>query len=172
MSIQAKTDLSDAFAGLDKLAGPLRVSLARSMAVAAGKVFRDDAKRRAPMGDQGPDEGLSPYPGALKDAIYLAYKEGRSTEAQVVYSVSWNARIAPHAHWIEFGHWRINELVQVEGTGMWIATKNRLETPQWVPARSFMRPALESMRQVAAQAAIERAKVRLPELLAGVGGDE
>lgn len=167
MSVHAKTNFADALAGLDRLAGPLKTKLARSMGVAAGKVYRDEAKRRAPVGDHGPDEGLSPYPGALRDSIYLAYREGRTTESQVVYSVSWNARIAPHAHWIEFGHWRINELIPIGAGGLWVATKDRLDTPQWVPAQPFMRPALDAMSGVAAQAAIERGRVRLSELLAG-----
>lgn len=167
MSIQTKTDFSSALAGLDKLTGPLKTKVARSMAVAAGKVFRDEAKRRAPVGDQGPDEGISPYPGATREAIYLAYREGQTTEDKVVYSISWNSKIAPHAHWQEFGHWRVNELVPIGTGGLWVATKERLETPKWVPAQPFMRPALESMRQVAAQAAIERGKVRMAELLSG-----
>ena len=170
MSIQAKADLSSAFAGLDKLAGPLRVSLARSMGVAAGTVFRDEAKRQAPIGNQGADEGISPYPGALKESIYLAFNEGATTDARVVYAVSWNSKIAPHGHWIEFGHWRVNELVPIGDGGLWIATEQRLDNPVWVPAQPFMRPALEGRRDAAMQAASARARARLPELLAGTSG--
>lgn len=167
MTVQAKVDTSSAFAGLDKLSLALKTKVARSMGVAAGQVFRDEAKRRAPIGDHGPDEGISPYPGAIREAIYLAFREGRSTKDQVFYSVSWNKRIAPHAHWIEFGHWRVNVLVPTGAAGMWVATKERLPSPKWVPADPFMRPALESMRHIAAQVAIDRGKVRLAELLAG-----
>lgn len=167
MSIKAKTDVSSAFAGLDRLSTLLKTKVARSMGVASGTVFRDEAKRRAPIGVHGPDEGISPYPGAIRESIYLAYREGRSTDDEVVYSISWNSRIAPHAHWAEFGHWRINELVPIGTAGLWIATKDRLPAPKWVPAQPFMRPALEAMRNVAAQEGIERGKVRLAELLAG-----
>lgn len=170
MSIQAKTDFSSTFAGLDKLEMMLKTKVARSMAVAAGKVYRDEAKRRAPVGDQGPDEGISPYPGATRDAIYLAYREGQTTEDKVVYSISWNSKIAPHAHWQEFGHWRVNELVPIGAGGMWVATTERLETPKWVPAQPFMRPALDAMGQRAMDAATERGRVRMAELLAGKDG--
>ena len=170
MSIKATTDLSSAFAGLDKLAGPLRVSLARSMGVAAGEVFRDTAKALAPIGNQGAEEGISPGPGSLRNAIYLAYREGASTDARVVYAVSWNSKIAPHGHWIEFGHWRVNELVPIGDGGLWIATEQRLDNPVWVPAQPFMRPALEGRRDAAMQAASARARARLPELLAGTSG--
>ena len=164
MSVSAKTDLTSVFAGLDRLAGPLRVSLARSMAVAGGQVLRDEAKQLAPIGEDGP--GISPYPGALRDAIYLAYRDTRSTDDRVVYSVSWNSKLAPHAHWIEFGHWRVNELVPIGAGGLWIATDDRLETPKWVPAQPFMRPAMGAWPR-AQQAMMQRARDRLPELLRG-----
>src|SRR5574337_933078 len=91
--IHAKTDLSSVQAGLAKLAGPLRESLARSMAVAGGKVLRDEAKLLAPVGTE---EGGSIHPGALRNAIYLAFKDSGSTGKNIRYSVSWNAKKAPH----------------------------------------------------------------------------
>ena len=161
MSIQAKTDFYSALAGLEKLAGPLKTKLARSMAVAAGKEFRDEARRRAPIG-----EG-SDMPGTLKESIYLAYREGKTTERQVVYSVSWNSRLAPHGHLVEFGHWRINKLMPIGAGGLWVATKERLDSPKWVPAHPFLRPAMDAKRNAAAEAGIERGRVRLAELLSG-----
>ena len=78
--IQAKTDFSGALAGLDRLKGAARESLARSMAVAGGQVLRDEAKLLAPVES-----------GKLRKAIYLAYKQNKSSSRQQVYSVSWNA---------------------------------------------------------------------------------
>lgn len=164
MSVKVKSDFSSALAGLDRLNGPVKHQLARSMGVAAGQVYRDEAKARAPVGDQGPEEGISPYPGALRDSIYLAYAEEKSTEAQEVYSISWNKNIAPHGYWMEFGHWRVNVLVPIGTGGLWVATKERLDAPKWVPAHPFMRPALNAGPRAAA-AAMARGRVRLAELL-------
>ena len=96
MSIEAKVDFSSALAGLERLAGEARVSLARSMAVAGGQVFRDEAKLRAPV-----------KTGRLRDSIYLAFRDGKSTDQQVMYSVTWNSKKAPHGHLVEFGHWQV-----------------------------------------------------------------
>lgn len=92
MTVKSTLDLSGWERGLDKLAGPLREQLASSMAVAGGKVLRDEAKLLAPR-----DSGL------LASSIYLARKDGKSNESRVVYSVTWNGRKAPHGHLVEFG---------------------------------------------------------------------
>ena len=162
--IHAKTDLSGLLAGLDKLAGPLRESLARSMAVAGGKVLRDEAKLRAPVGTE---EGGSIYPGALRDAIYLAFKEAKSTIGQVTYSVTWNSKKAPHGHLLEFGHWQ-PYVVRKTPTGYY-TTKVKKETPTWTAAHPFLRPAIDAAGARAQAAMIERGKQRLPELLADNG---
>lgn len=160
----AKVDMSGVLAGLDKLAGPLRVSLARSMAVAGGKVIRDEAKLLAPVGTE---EGGSIQPGALRDAIYLAFKDAKSTGANVTYSVTWNSKKAPHGHLLEFGHWQLY-VVRKTPTGYY-TTKVKKDAPTWTPAHPFLRPALDSAGARAVQAMIERGKQRLPELLAGNG---
>lgn len=155
-AIQAKVDLKSVFAGLDNLAGPLATHLARSMGVAGGSVFRDEAKLLAPV-----DSGL------LKSAIYLAYKDGKSTDSSVTYSVTWNAKKAPHGHLLEFGHWRYYTTYK-GSDGEWHTDKSKpLPAPKWVPAHPFLRPALDSAGQRAVQAMIDRGKQRLPELLQG-----
>lgn len=133
MSIKAEVDFRSAIEGLERL-NDVRVSLARSMAVAGGKVLRDEAKLRAPVGED------SKRPGLLRDAIYLAFKDKRSTDAKVVYSVSWNAKTAPHGHLVEFGHWQTH--ARYKGAdGEWY-TGAPLAVPKWVPAYPFLRPAL------------------------------
>lgn len=59
--LQASFDTSGWSAGLDRLLGPARISLARSMAVAGGEVLRDEAKAR-----------VNTHNGVLGAAIYLA----------------------------------------------------------------------------------------------------
>lgn len=152
-----KIDLSGALAGLDRL-GAAVTSVSRSMGVAAGSVVRDEAKALAPVKS-----------GKLKAAIYLAYRDAQSTESKVVYSVSWNGRKAPHGHLVEFGHWRVNELVQGED-GLWRASRDRLPEPKWTPPHPFLRPAFEGTRNRLMQVATKRGRERLQELLAGGGG--
>lgn len=150
----AETDTSAAFAGLDGLKGPLAKSLARSMAVAGGTIYRDEAKVLAPVKD-----------GVLRDSIYLAFKDSRSGGDDVTYSISWNAKKAPHGHLQEFGHWRIYA-TYTGADGSWYTNKNvRLPEPKWVPAHPFLRPAFDTQGARARKAMLERGKERFPELL-------
>lgn len=124
---------------LAKLDGPFKEKLARSMAVAGGTILRDEAKQNAPV-----------MTGLLRDSIYLAYKDGMSNGQQVVYSVTWNSRTAPHGHLIEFGHW---------GPG-----------GSWVSAKPFLRPAYDHAPR-AMQVMMARGKVRAEELLSEMGNE-
>lgn len=142
-------------AALANLTSPkLRESLARSMAVAGGKVFRDEAKARAPVDS-----------GKLRSSLYLAHREGESTPERQVYRVSWNARRAPHGHLLEFGHWQTHAMY-LDG-GVW-KVGAPLASPKWVPAHPFLRPAYDGASGRAQKAMIERGRQRLPELLRGV----
>lgn len=155
-SVQAKFDTSGMLAGLERLRSQaLRESLARSMAVAGGEVLRDEAKAFAPVAD-----------GVLKGSIYLAFKEKRSTENQVTYSISWNSKVAPHGHLIEFGHWQPFVVTQ-KPDGTFVTTKIRRAEPKWIAAHPFLRPAYEGGQGRARDAMVARGKARLPELLAG-----
>jgi len=155
----SRVNLSGALAGLDNLA-EMTTSVARSMGVGAGQAVRDEAKARAPVDD-----------GTLRDAIYLAYRDGESTESKVVYQVSWNAKKAPHGHLLEFGHWRTNVLVRGED-GKWRATTELLPEPVWTAAHSFLRPAYEATLSRLAEIAAARGSQRLAELMAGKGEDD
>lgn len=149
MPVDASVDLSSVLAGLDRLSG-VSESLARSMAVAAGQVVRDEAKARAPVDT-----------GKLRDALYLAYSDRRSRESTVVYSVTWNSKKAPHGHLLEFGHWQV-----VGGK----RGKGGVEVG-FTPARPFLRPAYEAVAPRMAQIMVERGRERLQELLRGAAGD-
>lgn len=148
-----KFDGSEWVSAMAKLAGPLKTSLARSIAVGTGEVLRDEAKLLAPKES-----------GKLAGSIYLAFKDGRSSESQVVYSVSWNHKVAPHGHLVEFGHWQPYKVVKL-ANGDWITTNTKLPTPKFIPAHPFLRPALDTAGARAVQAGIERGRKRLPELL-------
>lgn len=150
---KAKFDVSGWTAALDRLIGPARESLARSMAVAGGQVLRDEAKARAPVKS-----------GALRDAIYLAFQDALSTPREIHYGVSWNATEAPHGHLEEFGHWQTR--AAYEKDGKWYSGA-LLANPKWVPAHPFLRPAYDAALGRAKAAMVERGRQRLPELLAG-----
>lgn len=164
-------DTSGWTAALDRLAGPLRVKLARSMGVAGGEVLRDEAQARAPRSPQGAATEIGPRV-PLADAIYLAFRDSLSTDKQVQYTVTWNKSKAPHGHLIEFGHWRTH--VTYKGSdGNWYSDPKRLlPSPIWVPAYPFMRPAYDAAVGRAVQAMMERGRIRLPELLAGSEVDQ
>jgi len=168
VSSAIKVDFSEVTAGLDKLGAATKEHLPRSMAVAAGKVFRDEAKARAPVFDgstalKGGSTVTNPrQPGQLQEAIYLAFSDNRSTptNGRYVYSVSWNATKAPHGHLLEFGHWRTNVIAGG------YPKKQKLDKPKWVPASPFLRPAYDSVGRIAIEHALARGRVRLSELLA------
>lgn len=148
-----KLDTSEWDAALANLAGPLRVSLARSVGVAMGEVLRDEAKLLAPVES-----------GQLASAIYLAFKEAKSNDQHVTYSVTWNSKKAPHGHLLEFGHWQPYKVVKLPN-GEWITTKELLPSPKFIPAHPFLRPAYDIAKGRAVQAGIKRGRQRLPELL-------
>lgn len=166
-------DLSKAMKSIDALAEGLKEQVGRSMAVAGGKIVRDEAKQRAPVFDgstalKGGSTVTDPRKaGQLRDAIYLAFSDNRSDlpNHHVVYSVSWNSRLAPHGHLLEFGHWRYN--VIAGGFPM----KKELKTPVFVPAKSFLRPAFEATKRETISAMLKRGEIRLSELMKEVSSD-
>jgi hypothetical protein len=147
--IRAKLDTQAWDGALTRLGGKAIQDLAASMAVAGGQVLRDQAKRLAPVDS-----------GTLRDSIYLAYREAKTNDRRVMYSVSWNSRVAPHGHLLEFGHW----LVKGGKTG------KGGERVAFVAARPFLGPALQIAADDAKRAMLERGKQRLPELLRDANG--
>ena len=154
-SIKATVDTSEWAEALQALKGDFRTRLARSMAVAGGEVLRDEAKAR-----------VTEHTGRLKNAIYLAYRDAHSTEKVVMYSVSWNAKKAPHGHLVEFGHWQVHP-ARKDQSGEWVSDPTKLlKEPRWVPADPFLRPAFDATRERIFIAMANRGRERLPELLA------
>lgn len=169
MAKRAKTtvDTTSIFEGIEKLK-EIRESLTRRMGVAGGEVFRDAAKANVPKKS-----------GKLSEAIYLAYRDKESTEAQTVYMVSWNAKKAPHGHLIEFGHWRYNKIINGKAQKSLIGRKRRgrgpqdhggpgaLEVPKWVAAKPFLGPSfdgnLSKARTVMLQVGREQFSVLMKE---------
>ena len=150
---KANVDLSSVMQGLDNLANPkMRESLARRMAVAGGRVFRDEAKRWAPVDS-----------GRLQSAVYVAFRDRESQGGKAQYRVSWNAKVAPHGHLIEFGHWQTHARYQ-DASGEW-HTGAPLAAPKWVAAKPFMRPAYSVGQLTASDAMLEAGREAFSELM-------
>jgi HK97 gp10 family phage protein len=155
----------DLMASLDQFSSNMQTHVVRSMAVAGGKVLRDEAKARAPVYDGSGDlKGGSTVkrkrvPGQLRDAIFLAYSDKQSKEGRATYSISWNKRKAPHGHLIEFGHWRYNAIING------YPTKHKLDQPKWVAAKPFLRPALDSKGDAALKAMVDRGREKVSEAI-------
>lgn len=172
MTVKKAFDDTQWMAALDNIANPeLRESLARKTAVEIGVVLRDEAKSRAPVGKGGSELGRFfgkasvEQPGALRDAMYLAFKTNRSNESQVMYSVTWNHKQAGHGHLAEFGH-KFPYTIRRAANGYWFTDKN---SPNKKPIRAkgalFMHGTWESRGEQAVAAGMERLRKLMPEYL-------
>lgn len=157
-TMQLNGDLS---AALDRLKTGMKEHVARSAAHAGALVLYEEAKRLAPVYDGPERKGIKP--GQLRNAIYHVFSGDKSGDTRKIYEISWNAKKAPHGHLIERGHWRVNKLIRVNGR--WVATKERLPAPVWVPAVGFIRRA-DDQRAAAMKAMERRAAERTAEVLA------
>lgn len=162
-------DFSGWDAAFAKLLGPTREALARRMGVSGGQVLRDAAKGFAPTGVEEEQAirqfGGSLNPGALEDAIYLAYNEKLSTSSKFTYSISWNHIKAPHGHLVEFGYLMQYTVIFSKEKG-WQTYKDKpLATPKWVPGTPFLSRAYDTSLGIAYSAAIARGRYELPILL-------
>lgn len=167
-------DLSGLFAGLDGLVEK-KESLARRMGVSGGQVVREAARDNVPIGD--PTDGYdapwkkgSTEPGALRDAIYLAYSEKRSDKDRFVYSVSWNTKKAFWGVFVEFGFIMEHLVLMNVGQNTFWTVKGavRPNGPLRVNAKPFLAPALDQNLSRIFDAALNRGKEELPKLLAEI----
>lgn len=163
-------DVSGLLRAFDGLSD-LQESLARRMGVSGGVVIRDAAIENAPVGDEKDGYAASwktgsTEPGALKEAIYLAYNESQSNDQQIVYSVSWNAKKAFWGVFIEFG-FIMDHLVGMnpDGTFWTDKSKKRPKGALTVDAQPFLAPALDNNIQRIVQATLDRGKQEFPKLL-------
>lgn len=171
MVSSVKADFSEWNAGLDRLAGPGRESLARRMGVAGGVVIRDEAKQLAPVGkveEQAQKQyGGSITPGSLRDAMYLAFNQRMSNSKEFTYTVTWNGKKAPHGHLVEMGYRQIYQVIFSKEKGWHTLVDKPLATPKFIPAYPFLRPAYDGSIQRAYNAMISTGQQELPKILRG-----
>jgi hypothetical protein len=137
----------------------------RPAAQAGAQVIYDEAKKNV--------ERIKKNTGNLASSIYQAYDKRASGNQLAAYSVSWNAKKAPHGQLIEFGHiQRYESYVGRDGKfHTMIRPEKRGQKPprgrasqaekdafyvlrkggavQWL-AQPFMRPAGDKVEQAAA----------------------
>lgn len=173
MKTKVAIDLRPALAGLDALAGPIKTSMARRMGVAGGSLFRDEAKRRVPVGENGPyniNSRGSQSPGQLRDAIYLAFDKENSTDTLVRYNVSWNNTKAWYGKLVEFGY-HVRYRVRFSLTNMVFYTDKTspLSTPLWVPGKAFLGSTYTAKLPTVGNVMVATGKAELPKLIAEHG---
>ncbi|GAA0493716.1 HK97 gp10 family phage protein [Pigmentiphaga daeguensis] len=139
---------------LREFAAGVRDQVMRPTVYAATRVVYLELRARAPVAD-----------GTLYGAVYHWHSERESQNGQQVYYVGVNKAKAPHWHLLEYGHWRVNKVIQIDGR--WVSTAERLPTPVWVPAQPYIRPAYDASIDAAMKAALVRASERIQELLNG-----
>lgn len=124
----------------------------RSASRAGALVFYNEMKIRVPV-----------KTGTLRDSIYHWHDDEAAKRGAERYVVGPNKRKAPHWHLVEYGHWRVNTIVMINGKA--VATKERLATPVWVPASPYIRPTYDATVGEAINAARGRLKVAVRESL-------
>ncbi len=120
-----------------KLTGDLAGDLARFEKKIQEKVLFSGVAAMANVVYEAARENVPVKTGLLKSHIYRAYSPERSTDESKTYRISWNKRLAPHGHLIEFGTSR-------------------------APAYPFMRPAFDRVGE-AIKAGQERMAQKLDE---------
>ena len=163
--------MDDVLAGLTAL-GEAQESIARTMGVAMGEVVRDEARLRAPVMDPQNAGTDGQRPGALRDAIYLAYDDKRSGQFQqrYQYTVSWNRKKFGQGHLLEFGHWLPYLYAQTFPEGLFYTPKPEQPNPKggngfWVSARPFLGPAFDSKLPRLHSIAVQAGGARFKEIM-------
>jgi hypothetical protein len=175
-SFVMKLDTSGLDAVFDRMEGNLNEAV-RPAAQAAAQVLYDDVKRNV--------QAIGKKTGRLDRSIYQKFSPENSKPGLATYHVSWNASKAPHAWLVENGYLQRYEMV-IDDKGQFRGPRVRpgmagkpkpgrhasqaakdaywvtLPTPIQVPAKAFVRRAIDKFP--AAYAAAEA------ELLRRIGG--
>lgn len=133
---------SNISANLREMGRVLSEQALRSAARAGALVFYNEMRLRAPVAS-----------GQLRDSIYHWHDYLYSTPTRQIYRIGPNKAKAPHWYVVEYGHWRVNAIVNGR------PTKQRLKVPVWEPANPYIRPTYDGK----VNAALEAAKKRLAE---------
>ena len=142
-SLRIDADLSALDALFDQLGDQLEASV-RPAAQAGAQVLYDQVTQNV--------AALGTKTGNLAQSIYQAFSPENSGNGKAEYHVSWNARKAPHAHLIEYGHIQKFK-VYMGKDGKWYTNKRApLNAPKQIAAHPFIRPAMSKFNDAFAAA--------------------
>lgn len=148
---------------LDALEAGMKEHVVRSAANAGAVLLYEEARLRAPVYAGDPRKGIKP--GQLRNAIYHAYSESKSSDVVKTYEITWNKKKAPHGYLVEYGHWI------VVSTRLGSGVAGPPQRVGRVPAIPFIRGSFDRA-QDAIKAMRDRAAERTAEVLAGKVGSE
>lgn len=137
---------------LERFTNLFQAKIVRSAVYAGAKVLADELELRVPIVD-----------GVLHGSIYTWYdyrNSGRS--GKQIYYVGYNKAKARHWFNVEYGHWRVNKGIYVDGE--WIPFKTRLANPVWVEPRPYLRSTWDAKSGAAIVAMGARMAERIREL--------
>lgn len=170
-TFKADFDVSGWDVAFDQLAGPIRTSLARRMGVEGGVALRDEAKRwvQPSVGPYNPNSRGSQEAGQLREAIYLAFDEGNSSDVVFTYTISWNAKKAWWGKLVEFGYHQRYLVLFDKEKGYYSTVKEvPLSEPNFIPGKPFLRSSFTVMQPRLQSIMITRGQRELPILLGEV----
>ncbi|MDR8400114.1 HK97 gp10 family phage protein [Paraburkholderia sp. USG1] len=165
MALKLSIDNPEALtAAIDALETVASESVLRQATVAGARVIFDEVKHRAPVGDGTYErKGTQITPGFLRDNILIAYDKERSAEGlRATYLITWS-KDAFYGRFLEYGHW--SRPPKPDGVS-WAAHR-AAHQKVWVPAKPFLRPAYDAMRQAAADAFAAVIDQKVRELTSG-----
>lgn len=161
--------------GLESLVDKLQENLdagVRPAAQAAAQVLYDDVKKNV--------RGLGRVTGNLDRSIYQAFSADKSGKGRAVYHISWNAKTAPHAFLVENGYLQRYKYYQNSSGEVRIMVRPGMDgskrpgrhasqaakdayyvtlaTPIQIPAKAFVRRAMDKFSQAYAAAEMELLK--------------
>lgn len=170
-SLSIDADLSGLDALFDRLGDQVEQA-ARPAAQAAAQVLYDEVKKNV--------QALGKKTGKLESSIYQVFSASNSSPGKATYQVSWNHKKAPHGHLLEYGYlqrykYYQNARGQVRvmvrpgmdgskrpGRGASQAVKDAyyvtLPAPIQIPAKAFMRRAIDKFPAAYAAAEAELLK--------------
>ena len=148
ISMELKGDLS---ARVRALGVQLEQRVARTAAGAGADLLYREMRKAVPRNT-----------GKLHDSIYQWFDQLHSYGKQQVYRIGPNKGKARHWAQVEYGHYRVNVIVNGR------PTKRRLREPVWVPAQSYIRWTYNRKIGDALRAAQKRFLERAAEELAKV----
>ena len=167
-SFTLRADLTALDSLVDQLEDDFEAA-ARPSAQAAAQILYDDILRNV--------AGIRRVTGNLSKSIYQAYSASSSRPGYAVYHVSWNAKKAPHGGLVEYGHLQryryyrgadgqIRPMVRPGMDGRKRPSRHApqsvkdayyvtLPTPLQIPAKAFVRRAVDKFPQAYAAAEAE-----------------